>query len=393
MNEDVEKISKLLKEELLNFASEIIRIKSYTGQEENVAHRIAEEMKKLDYDEVFIDKMGNVMGRIGNGNIKILFDGHIDTVVEGNLKDWSVDPFGGIVKEGKLYGRGSTDMKSAVAAMVYAGHAVKKLGFNKDITMYVSASVMEEDADGAAILYESVKDNIKPDYVIICEPSECRLAIGHRGRSSIQMTIEGVPCHGSQPEKGVNPVYKMNEVIEKVKILGNEFIKGNGRGGSVALTKIDCNTGSLNSVPSSCSIYLDRRISIQEDRVSIENELEKLIEGTGGKWQIMNYEANSWTGEKVILEQYFPAWEISKEHKLTKLAINAYRELNEVEPEIFKWNFSTNGVASMGMLKIPTIGFGPGVIAMAHAKDEYCPVDQIIEAFKFYTILAKHMNK
>lgn len=391
MNKNIEEISSAVRNDMLTFASDLVKIKSFTGDEEQVVKRVEKEMKKLGYDEITKDKMGNIIGRIGSGKTSILYDGHVDTVSVDDANEWVNKPFGGDIVDNKLYGRGTTDMKCSVAAMVYAGYAAKKLGLDKDVTMYISASIMEEDCDGAAILYEYDHDNIHPDYVVICEPSELKLAVGQRGRTSIKITIDGVPCHGSQPEKGVNPVYKMMPIIQRIEELGKKFIAGQGNGGSLALTKVDCITGSLNSVPSKCCVYLDRRLSVVEDRDCIKDEMEGLIEGTDAYWEIITYEGKSYTGEDVITNVFYPAWSLDREHNLTKSAVSAYKELFDRNPEIFKWNFSTNGVASMGQLKIPTIGFGPGICSMAHQKDEYCPVENIVEALKFYTLLPKYI--
>lgn len=391
MNKDIEEISNEVRSDMLGFASDLVKIKSFTGDEEEVVKRVEKEMIELGYDEIIKDKMGNIIGRIGSGKKRILYDGHIDTVLVDDANEWVNNPFGGDIVDNKLYGRGATDMKCSVAAMVYAGYAVKKLGLDKNVTMYISASIMEEDCDGVAILYEFEHDNIHPDYVVICEPTELKLAVGQRGRTSIKITIDGVPCHGSQPEKGVNPVYKMKPIIQRIEELGKRFIAGQGNGGSIALTKIDCTTGSLNSVPSKCEVYIDRRLSVVEDQKCINDEIEGLIEGTDAYWEIIKYEGKSYTGEDVITNVFYPAWSIDRDHNLTKSAVSAYKELFGRDPEIFKWDFSTNGVASMGQLKIPTIGFGPGPYNMAHQRDEYCPVENIVEALKFYTLLTTYV--
>lgn len=388
MKNEMDEVLNALKSDLIKFAQELVQIKSFTGNEGDVAKHIRDEMLELGYDDVKIDKLGNVIGIIGNGPTKILFDGHMDTVTVDDADDWTVDPFGGEIIDNKLYGRGSCDMKSAIAAIVYAGFAIKKLGLHEGKTIYISASVMEEDCDGGALLYEYRRDEIKPDYVVICEPSGLKLAVGQRGRTSIKITTEGVSCHGSAPERGVNPVYSMNTIIKRVEELNENFRKDK-KPGSVALTKIECQTGSINTVPNKCSIYLDRRLGLGEDNKFIEEEMETLLADTDAKWKVIKFDDKSWTGEDIKLDIFFPAWEISKEHQLTQGAVKALEELNNEAPEIFKWDFSTNGVASMGILKIPTIGFGPGDGALAHSKDENCPVEDIIEACRFYTYLPK----
>lgn len=372
---------------LIKFTQDIIRIKSYTGQEEELAMFVKDKMIELGYDDVIVDELGNVIGIIGNGETKVLYDSHIDTVGVNDAQEWSVDPFGGEIKDGKIYGRGSVDMKSAVAATVYAGYAIKKLGLDKDKTIYISASVMEEDYDGEALAYLCKENDIKPDYVVICEPSSLDLALGHRGRALLKVRIEGIAAHGSAPEKGDNAVYKMNTIVSRVEELGKKFIKTEGDKGSLALTKIESVSVSLNAIPDKCSIYLDRRLIIGEDKEFITKEMEELLAGTDATWEILDVIGKSWNKEDVVLHSFLPAWEIDKNHILTKACIKTFKNFNEKEPNMFKWDFCTNGVTTAGKMGIPTIGFGPGNGKLAHTRDENCPIKEIIHACEFYTLL------
>ena len=344
-------------------------------------------MEKLGYDQIIFDDIGNIIGIIGNGEKKILFDSHIDTVEVTDFDKWEMNPFGGEIKDGRIYGRGSCDMKAGVAATIYAGYIAKELGLTEGKTVYVSTSIMEEDYDGVALDYILKKDKIKPDCVVVCEPSELKLAVGHRGRALIKVTTRGVSAHGSFPERGENAIYKMNKIIEKVEKLEKEFEKINGERGSIVLSKIESNSVSLNAVPDSCNIYLDRRLIIGESEGFIKKEIENLIEGTDAKWEIYDQIGKSWRGKEMILHSFLPAWEIDKEHILVKNAIESFEELNNKKPEIFKWDFSTNGVTSAGKYGIPTIGFGAGEPKYAHTINENCSIKEILDACKFYSML------
>lgn len=391
MRKQIKNMIKELEPALTKFTQDIIRIKSITCEEKELALFIKEKMIELGYDDVIIDKLGNVIGVIGDGETKVMYDSHIDTVTVNDEDEWKYGAFSGELVEGNIYGRGTVDMKSAVAATVYAGHAIKKLGLDKGKTIYISTSVMEEDYDGQALLYLCRENHIHPDYVIICEPSSMNLALGHRGRALIKINTEGVSAHGSAPEKGDNAVYKMNVIIKRVEKLAKEFINKEGEKGSVALTKIESGAVSLNAIPPICSIYLDRRLIIGEDKAFITEEIEKLIEDTDATWEIYDEVGKSWTDENLVLHSFLPAWEIDKNHELTKACSNAYRELKGESPEMFKWDFCTNGVATAGILNIPTIGIGPGDPKLAHTRDEHCPLSDIIEACEFYTNLANHL--
>ena len=119
-------LTKEQKDDLIRFTQDLIRIKSYSGQEEEIVKFIEQKMKALGYDEVIIDSMGNVLGRIGSGEKSILFDSHVDTVMVNDEELWDVPPFSGQIEDGRLYGRGSVDMKSGAAASIFAGAIAKQ---------------------------------------------------------------------------------------------------------------------------------------------------------------------------------------------------------------------------------------------------------------------------
>lgn len=378
--------------QLVDFASELVQIKSLTGQEENVVRRIAEEMKQLGYDQVFIDQVGNVIGTIGNGPTKIMFDSHVDHVDVTDPDAWEFAPYGGTIKDGKLHGRGASDMKASAAATVYAGAAIKQLGLDEGKTIYVCCSVMEEDYDGEG-LYRAITDNsLSPDYVVICEPSYLKISLGHMGRAVFKITVPGVSSHGSDPEQGVNAIYKAQQIIARVEQLGQEFMRLTGKERpSLALTRIESTAVSLNAIPDSCFLYLDRRLTQTETEQSVAKELDGLVAGTDASWEVYDAVGTSWTGEMITLRSFLPAWEIAPEHHLTKSCIQTYRALFKAEPEMYKWSFSTNGVATASRLDIPTIGFGAGIEALAHKTNEYCPVSDIIAACQFYSLLPAYL--
>ncbi|HBK85029.1 MAG TPA: YgeY family selenium metabolism-linked hydrolase [Firmicutes bacterium] len=379
-------------EQVVALASELVQIESLTGREENVIRRIAAEMRQLGYDHVVIDKIGNVIGTIGNGPTKILFDSHVDHVDVNDPDDWELPPYSGALQDGKLHGRGASDMKASAAASVYAGAVIKQLGLDAGKTIYVCCSVMEEDYDGEG-LYRAIIDNsLDPDYVVICEPSYLRISLGHMGRAVYKINVPGVSSHGSAPEKGINAIYKANKIIARVEKLGEEYMQlPAGERPSLALTKIESTAVSINAIPASCTLYLDRRLTQAETETSIAQELDTLVAGTDATWEVYDAIGTSWTGESITLRSFLPAWEIGLEHQLTKGCIKAYQALLGEKPEMYKWTFSTNGVASAGRLGIPTIGFGAGIEAMAHKTNEYCPVSDIIIACEFYSLLPAYL--
>lgn len=387
VNAAVEKIQP----ELIQFAQELVRIRSYSGEEESVIRHIEARMKSLGYDAVLLDGMGNLVGRIGRGRRTVLLDAHVDTVAVNNASAWMHDPFGGIIDGGRLYGRGSVDMKSAAAAAIYAGAVARQLGLGEEITLYVSCTVMEEDCDGENLKHLFGEHGITPDNVVICEPSSNRIALGHKGKAQMAVRTQGVSAHGSAPEAGVNAIYEMAEIIQRVEQLNLELMKTAGRRGTLVLSRISSTSASLNAVPSECEIYMDRRTVPGETRETINREMARIIDGKKATWSIGTLERQSWAGMAIRYEPFHPAWEISLDHPLTRTCIDAYRETFGVAPAGYEfWDFSTNAVTPVSM-GIPTIGFGPGDSKLAHMRNESCAVDEIVGACRFYTQVIRHL--
>ncbi|HEU0296436.1 MAG TPA: YgeY family selenium metabolism-linked hydrolase [Anaerolineales bacterium] len=380
-------ITPEVKQELIEFTQSLIRIKSMSGQEEEIIRFIEKKMKALGYDEVIIDSMGNVLGRIGNGKKSILFDSHVDTVAVYDEDEWDVPPFSGNILDGCLYGRGSVDMKSSVAASMYAGAIAKKLGYTSGKTIYVSCTVFEEDCDGENLKHLFKELTFKPDYVVICEPSNNKIALGHKGKMQVSIKTHGISAHGSAPEKGVNAIYEMAEIIQRVEKANAELMKQDAPRGTLVMSRISSTSASLNAVPSECEVYLDRRTVPGETEDVIKKEMDQLIQGKNATWEVGTLRRKSWTGMDITYRPFHAAWKIDLEHRLTQACIAAYRENFGNEPAEYDfWDFSTNAVTPVS-LGIPTIGFGPGESKLAHMRNENCKVDQIMEACGFYTRL------
>lgn len=383
----LELITPDIQQELIDFTQSLIRIKSLSGQEEEIIRLIERRMKTLGYEEVVIDSMGNLLGRIGSGERSILFDSHVDTVAVNDEAEWEVPPFSGKIVDGHLYGRGSVDMKSSVAASIYAGMFAKKKSFTSGKKVYVSCTVFEEDCDGENLNHLFKEFNLKPDYVVICEPSNNQIALGHKGKAQVAIKTHGVSAHGSAPEKGVNAIYEMAEIIQRVEKRNAELMKQDKPRGTLVMSRIASTSASLNAVPSECEVYLDRRTVPGETEDTIRKELDQLIHDKNATWETGTLHRKSWTGMDITYEPFHSAWKIDLDHDLTQACIAAYRESFGVEPVEFDfWDFSTNAVTPVS-LGIPTIGFGPGESKQAHMRDENCNVDQIIEAYGFYTRL------
>ncbi len=381
------KAAQEIEPKLTQFLREIVAIPSLSSQEGEVAERIRQEMEALGYDEVFIDPQGNVIGRIGNGPKVIAIDGHIDTVDVGERANWKTDPYDPVLKDGVIYGRGTTDMKGGVASSIYAGALLKAAGFPEDVTLYVTGTVQEEDCDGLCWQYIYNEDKIKPDVVVITEPTSLRIYRGQRGRMEMEVSTTGISCHGSAPERGDNAVYKMADIIKDIEQLNERLAPVEPLGkGTVTISHIRSQSPSLCAVADGCTIHLDRRLTLGETEETAVQEILDLpsVKKAGGTVKVLEYAVPSYTGLVYPTKKYYPTWQTEEDELPVVKAVEAYKETFEGEPEVSHWTFSTNGVATAGLCGIPTVGFGPGHEKFAHAPNEEIEVEHLVRACAFY---------
>ena len=396
MNDTYMHGARELEADLVQFMQDIIRIPSLSSEEGPVVNRIQDEMLKLGYDEVRIDPMGNVMGRIGDGPIVIALDGHVDTVDVGDLSLWDRDPHSGDIEDGILYGRGTSDMKGGVASSVYAGALLKKLGVPDNVTLWVTGTVQEEDCDGLCWQYILNEDGLRPDLVVITEPTSLRIYRGHRGRMELEVHTSGVSCHGSAPERGDNAVYKMAAIIADIEKLNERLEPRDPLGkGTVTISEIRSSSPSLCAVADGCTIHLDRRLTINETEETSVAEILALpsVQAANATVTVLDYAVPSHTGLTYPTRKYYPTWEMTENEPVVQAAMAAHRTAFGEEAEVGHWTFSTNGVATAGMHNIPTVGFGPGHEHFAHAPNEQTEIEHLVVCTAFYAALVNTFSK
>jgi putative selenium metabolism hydrolase len=378
--------------EMAAFLVDLVSIPSPSAKEGPVTARIAEEMRRLGFDEVRIDGLGNVIGRVGSGARVIAFDAHVDTVLPGDRSQWSFDPFGSHISGGKVWGRGAADQKGGLASMVHAGRIVRELGLDRGLTLLFVGSVQEEDCEGMAWKFLIEEEKIRPQLVVLTEPTSLNIYRGHRGRMEIEVGLRGRSCHGSAPERGDNAAYKAARLaleIEKLnERLSVDFFLGKG---TIAVTEIVSGSPSLCAVPDTARLHLDRRLTAGETKESAVAEVREAAARAGlpeADVVVPEYREPSHTGKIVPFEKYFPTWALKESSPWLEKAVSAYAGLFGRKPTVDKWTFSTNGVGIMPFYGIPCLGFGPGNEPQAHAADEYCPVEDLSLAAAFYASLA-----
>ncbi|HHX94698.1 MAG TPA: YgeY family selenium metabolism-linked hydrolase [Clostridia bacterium] len=383
LNEKISALAAKYTADLVAFCQKAVQTRSYSNQEGDMVTLAGSKMRELGFDEVFIDSTGNVVGRVGNGSRIIHFDSHLDTVEVDDADLWQVPPFSGEIYQGSIWGRGSVDMKSAFCASVFGAAVAKEAGLLEGKTVYVTGTVCEEYCDGENLKMFYEETGIRPDYCIICEPSDNIITLGHTGKAQIRVKTKGVSAHGSAPEKGVNAVYKMAEIITRVEKLNQKLMTKSPRG-TIVLSDISCVSASLNAVPSECSIYLDRRINLGDTLDNVRREMDELVEGTGAEWEVGTLRHTTWKGKELIYEPMHAPWKIEENHPLKLAFDTAYQNVFGSPPERYDfWDFGTNAITPVSM-GIPTIGFGPGEYKLAHMRDEHCEISKIIDACRFY---------
>ena len=376
------------RDEIITFLRELCAIPSMESQIREVGERAEDEMRKLGFDDVWWDKMGNVVGRIGNGPTKLLYDSHIDTVGIGNPSEWEWDPFEGKVENGILYARGACDEKGSTPGMIYGLALAKELGLLDGITGYYFGN-MEEWNDGSACDAFFNVEGIEPDFVVIGEPTRMQVYRGQKGRVEMQVVAQGKSAHAAANHLGDNPIYKLLPIIDAISKLEPEFkddpFLGNGR---VTVTDMIVDTPSINAVPNQAKIYIDRRLTFGEDP---QDELARIKGIIGDRddisASILTYEEPSYTGFVYPLDKIYPAWSLAEDHPFVAAGQKTGELLWGEMPPSYKWNFSTNGIFWAGKAGIPSIGFGPGDEVHAHTVIDQVPLDDVVRATEWYALL------
>ena len=385
---------------VINICQDLIQAKSYSGEEGQVVKVVETIMKELDFDEIKTDKYGNIYGIfIGDkpGPSQV-YDAHIDTVVVPDESKWKHKPFGGEIEDGKLYGRGTTDMKGALAAMLLgASQFVKETKGNFAGRICVVGVVHEECFEGVAA--REISKNLKPDYVIIGEASSLNLKHGQRGRAEVVIETFGKPAHSASPEKGINAVYLMTQAVNEVSKIEpvNDLKLGKG---ILALTDIISSPyPGASVIPDYCKTTWDRRLLVGETKESvlqpiegILKDLEDRIPDFKAKVSLAKEEVLCYTGERIGDERFFPGWYYDDQLSFVS---KTYENLLKAgfKSELTHYDFCTNGSHYAGEAGIKTIGFGPSRETLAHTIDEYVEIDQLEKAVIGYKIIMDTLEK
>jgi putative selenium metabolism hydrolase len=376
-----------------DFASRLVRVQSPSGQEAGVAQLVKEEMTKLGFT-VNVDSWGNVLGSLDAGSGPcVLIDAHMDTVGVTRPEEWSHNPWGER-RGGRLYGRGTMDMKGPLAAAVYGISLLK--GNLQRGRVVVSASVAEELVEGPALIH--VAEQIHPDYVVIGEATSLKLARGQRGRTEVKIEVFGRPTHSSRPDLGVNAAQAMVDVVQALRDIPcpRHDVLGEG---TLVLTDVKSEPyPGLSVVPDLCAATFDRRTLPGETQDEILSQVRKAMDralwgsGASGRATIAVDNFSTYTGQRVTAPNFAPAWFFDDTAEIVRTAGAGLAQVG-IAPELTHYAFCTNGSGSVGGLHIPTIGFGPGNEELAHRVDEYVEVADLVLGARGYAAIAIQLTQ
>jgi len=384
------------RQDIITFLKDIIAIPSMESQIGPVGERIGEEMRRLGYDEVRFDIMGNILGRIGNGPRVMVFDSHIDTVGIGDPAEWTHDPFKGKEENGIFYGRGACDEKGSTPGMVYGLAIARDLGLLDGWTVYYFGN-MEEWCDGIAPnSFVEVDPKIKPDFVVIGEPTKMLVYRGHKGRIELKVTAKGKSAHAASNHLGDNAIYTLLPVIAGIRDLepklGDHPFLGHGK---ITVSDMHVQTPSINAVPDEATIFIDRRMTFGETRQGAVDQVKALIPADiADKVTVeeLFYDEPSYTGFVFPVDKFFPPWALDENHPLVNAGQKVRAAMGYTPAPTGKWAFSTNGTYWAGKAGIPCIGFAPGDEETAHTVRDCVPIEDVVQSTVFYALIAQAMK-
>ena len=380
-------------DQCVDLLQRLIRTRGLPGQEGETAALLRDEMKRLGYHEVHIDRMGNVIGLVrGSGSAPpVMFNTHLDHVDAGDESGWSHPPFAAEIADGKVWGRGAVDIKGPMAAQVHGVARLIAAGERPPGDVYVTAVVQEEIGGVGA---RDMAETLWMPLVVIGEPSSNTLRRGHRGRIEMLLHIVGKSVHASVPQHAVHPLETLARFVLGLRDL--EFRVDDVLGpSSVGLTLLRTDQSSPNVTPGEIWQTLDWRSVPGESGADAKRVLEPILQaaladGASADISIPVFPHTTYTGERMDIPGSNPAYALADDHPAVVAAAGALADLTGVEQELGVWKFATDGghFAEVGMAPV---GIGPGNEFLAHTNREHIEIAELEEALAINAALAREL--
>ncbi len=377
------------REKSIAFLQSLIRINSVNpkGNELEVAKKIAayaEEGGLQTEIKAFTKGRANIVVRLegkDSSRAPLVFSGHLDTVPIGDTP-WKYDPFSGEISDGKIYGRGSCDMKGGVAAIIEAMIRLKQANEKTEADIIFAGTAGEEvDCLGARELMKD-KSIHHAGAIVIAEPSNGRVFSAHKGALWLEIVVYGKTAHGSMPEQGVNAIVHMNNVLNKLMEYRFPYEKEHALLGKPSLN-ISTITGGVktNVVPDQCVVTLDIRSIPEIKHETILDNIQAILDEI--------HADNEDFHAVLTVKNDLPALGNEENQPFIKSALELNAALNKIHPTEAGANYYTDGSVFGSFLNIPIIIYGPGDERLAHQPNEYVDIEQYMKSITYYEELAK----
>ena len=374
--------------QVIRLCQELVQAPSLPGQERRVGEIVQDYMRMLDYDRVDCDELGNILGVVeGTGDTVILLDAHMDTVPVTEAESWRFDPHSARIKDGRIWGRGTTDTKGSLAAALVAIGSLTG-ATRPRATVVMAATVGEEMMEGAALA--PLLTRYRPKAVVVCEPTGLRIGIGHKGRAGVILDARGIPAHSSRPEHGLNAAYVMLEAIQRIRQLPAKRDQLLGQGVRELVEIISSPYPGTSMVPDGCRARFDCRLVRGETPETLIEEFVRACNTRRIEVRLHQATLECYTRERITLQDYHAAWIVDPQGPLVTAAQRAMRGAGLCS-ETWVAPYCTNGATSAGEYGIPTIVYGAGDVTDAHVVNESLSISELERAFLGYQALVREL--
>lgn len=379
--------AQTIRQDQIDFLSDLIRLKTYTGQEKPAVERTLAEMQQYGFQNARIDSAGNALATIGAGRFHLLYDAHLDENEIADENEWPYPPLEPTLANGKLYGLGASDCKGGVAAIVYGARLAAELNLTGDCTITVKGSTLEEDAEGFAMRHLFEQDKFpRPEAVLLAEATNLTLRRGQRGRCEVKVRVRGQAAHASSPELGDNAILKMRSVLDALEAMTPDLPLDPTLGQGTQVVTMITSPRTPNSVPGWCEVTIDRRLTPGETPESVAASISATLSGLDASVKIAVQSVRSWTGLDLSGPAFFPGWLLPEDHPLLEVGKVTCAALWDEVPAVDVWKFSTNGTYSAGAAGIPSLGFGPMEEQYVHTPQDQVDLEKLLKGAMFYAL-------
>lgn len=385
--ERVRRHAQTIRQDQIDFLSDLIRLKTYTGQEKPAVERTLAEMQQSGFQNVRIDSAGNALATIGAGRFHLLYDAHLDENEIADENEWPYPPLEPTLANGKLYGLGASDCKGGVASIVYGARLAAELNLTGDCTVTVKGSTLEEDAEGFAMRHLLEHDKFpRPEAVLLAEATNLTLRRGQRGRCEVKVRVQGQAAHASSPELGQNAILKMRPILDALEAMRPHLPSDATLGRGTQVVTMITSPHTPNSVPGWCEVTLDRRLTPGETPESVAASISAALSGLEASVKVAVQSVKSWTGLDLSGPAFFPGWLLPEDHPLIEVGKVTCAALWGELPAVDVWKFSTNGTYSAGVAGIPSLGFGPMEEQYVHTPQDQVDLEKLLKGAMFYAL-------